>query len=557
MSACIGIDLGTSNTVTAVCVGSKPTIIPNAEGERSTPSIVAIDARTGKALVGTAAKRQAVLNPGGTVFSVKRMMGAYFAEVQHECRRLPYEVVRSATGEAHIKIGDRTFAPPEIAGMILKKARQDAAAFLGEDVLQAVVTVPAYFNDRQRRATRTAAELAGLEVLRIINEPTAAALAYGLSKPEMDYCIAVVHLGGGTLDISTIDCGKGVYEVKSVSGDTRLGGDDFDNCIIDWAAGELRRLYGLDAYADVVLLEMLRWEAERAKCDLSTRDTAELVFPYLRSVNSDTYNTISVSLARSVLEERAKPLIDRIAGPCKSAMKNQWGPLSVHHVILVGQQTRMPAIREAVARLFGKQPRLDVDPGEVVALGAAVQASVLKGQRTDVVLVDAIPISLGIETLGGVFTTLIERNTRIPTYETEIFSTAADNQTDVTIKVFQGERKMAADNLFLGEFSLTGISPAPRGVPQVEVKFDIDANCVLLVSAKDLSSGRQHAISIGGVRTMKASLDGRQMPPPKKATEAKQTTPEQSSTARDAAAGSPSTGAWLKRLLGKRKRSES
>ena len=548
MSRLVGIDLGTSNTVTAVCVGHTPTVIPNAEGERFTPSIVGIDAATGRVLVGSAAKRQATLNPRGTVFSVKRLMGKTFDQVQHELPHFPYEVVRGANGDAHIRVGKQTFSPADISALVLRKAKEDAESFLQEDVTKAVITVPAYFNDRQRKATQIAGQLAGLNVLRIINEPTAAALAYCLARPKEDCRIAVVHLGGGTLDISILDVGNGVFEVKSVCGDTHLGGDDFDQCIIDWSSDELRRTHGIDPSRDSTLAEMLKWEAERAKCDLSTLNAAELVFPYVRVGSSSEYTTASLSLARSVFEEKAKALIERISGPCKMALKDAYLS-SVDHVILVGQQTRMPAVQHAVEHAFGRPPRRDIDPAEVVAMGAAVQTEVLKGEIRDVLLLDVIPITLGIETLGGVFAPLIERNTTIPTLKSEIFSTASDNQSDVKVEVYQGERKLVGDNTHIGTFTLDRIPPAPRGLPQIEVTFEIDANGGLYVSAKDLGTGREQGVSFGGTRMKRTSFADTQSQERK--ANAPTPPPEQPATPQNATAKSPSVVSRLRSLFGR------
>lgn len=557
MSRSIGIDLGTSNTVSAVCVGHIPTIIPNAEGERSTPSVVGIDAVTGRVLVGSAAKRQATLNPCGTFFSVKRLMGRTFDQVQHDLSHFPYEVVRGLDGDANIKVGTRTFSPADISALIVRKAKEDAESFLQEEVTQAVITVPAYFNDRQRKATQIAGQLAGLNVLRIINEPTAAALAYGLARLKEHCRIAVVHLGGGTLDISILDIEEGIFEVKSVCGDTHLGGDDFDQCIIDWASEELLRTHGIEPSRDSTLAEILKWESERAKCDLSTLSAAELIFPYQRVGPSSEYATVYLSLARSVFEERAKALIERISGLCKSALKDTCLS-SVDHVIIVGQQTRMPAVQRAVEHAFGRAPRQDIDPTEAVAMGAAVQTGVLTGEIKDVVLLDVIPLSLGIETLGGVFTPLIERNTTIPTEKREIFSTACDGQCDVKVEVYQGEKPLVANNTHIGTFTLDGIPPAPRGVTQIEVTFGVEANGCLYVSAKDLGSGREQGVSIattGGMEIKNQSFVDRQAE--KKEANAPSPSPEQPTVPQSVPDESTSVVGRLKRLFGRQRRNSA
>jgi molecular chaperone DnaK len=478
----------------AVMEGGEPVVIPNAEGGRTTPSVVAFT-KSGERLVGQAAKRQAVTNPKHTVFSIKRFMGRKYDEVAHEITLVPYEVVRAANGDAQVKIGDRTYSPPEISAMILQKMRADAEAFLGEKITQAVVTVPAYFNDSQRQATKDAGRIAGLEVLRIINEPTAASLAYGLDKKK-DETIAVYDLGGGTFDISILEIGEGVFEVKATNGDTHLGGDDFDQRIIQWIVGEFRKEQGIDLSKDPMSLQRLKEAAEKAKCELSSSQQSEINLPFITADASGPKH-LNMTLTRAKLEQLVDDLIDRSTGPVRNCMRDAGLDFpKVDEVVLVGGQTRMPKVQAVVKELYGREPHKGVNPDEVVAVGAAIQGGVLKGEVKDVLLLDVTPLTLGIETLGGVFTTLIERNTTIPTKKSEIFSTAADNQTTVEIHVLQGERKMAADNKTIGKFHLDGIPPAPRGMPQVEVTFDIDANGILHVSAKDLGTGKEQKITI-------------------------------------------------------------
>jgi len=478
----------------AIMEGGEPVVIPNAEGGRTTPSVVAFT-KNGERLIGQAAKRQAVTNPKNTVFSIKRFMGRKYEEVSHEISLVPYQVVRAPNGDAHVKIDDKVYSPPEISAMILQKMRADAEAFLGEKITQAVITVPAYFNDSQRQATKDAGRIAGLEVLRIINEPTAASLAYGLDKKK-DETIAVYDLGGGTFDISILDIGDGVFEVKSTNGDTHLGGDDFDQRVIQWLTETFKKEQGIDLTRDPMALQRLKEAAEKAKCELSSSLQTEINLPFITADASGPKH-LNVTLTRAKLEQLVGDLIERSMGPVRNCVRDSGLDFTrIQEVVLVGGQTRMPRVQEAVRELFGKEPHKGVNPDEVVAIGAAIQGGVLKGEVKDVLLLDVTPLTLGIETLGGVFTPLIERNTTIPTKKSEIFSTAADGQTTVEIHVLQGERKMAADNKTIGKFHLDGIPPAPRGVPQIEVTFDIDANGILHVRAKDLGTGKEQKITI-------------------------------------------------------------
>jgi molecular chaperone DnaK len=476
----------------AVMEGGEPVVIPNAEGQRTTPSIVAFT-KSGERLVGQAAKRQAVTNPKNTVYSIKRFMGRKYDEVAHEISLVPYKVVRAKNGDAHVQIEDKVFSPPEISSMILQKLKLDAEAFLGEKIVQAVITVPAYFNDSQRQATKDAGRIAGLEVLRIINEPTAASLAYGLDKKK-DEKIAVYDLGGGTFDISALDIGDGVFEVKATNGDTHLGGDDFDQRVIEWMVAEFKKDHGIDLTKDTMALQRLKEAAEKAKCELSSAQQTDINLPFI-TADSAGPKHLNLTLTRAKLEQLVEDLIERTVGPVKSCMKDA-GLTKVDEAILVGGMTRMPKVQDMARKLFDREPHKGVNPDEVVAVGAGIQGGILKGEVKDVLLLDVTPLSLGIETLGGVFTVLIERNTTIPTKKTEIFSTASDSQPSVEIHVLQGERKMAAHNKTIGRFHLDGIPPAPRGVPQIEVTFDIDANGILHVSAKDLGTGREQAITI-------------------------------------------------------------
>jgi len=498
MAKVLGIDLGTTNSVASVVEAGEPVVVENAEGGRLTPSVVAVNARSGERYVGQTAKRQAVTNPENTVFSVKRLMGRKFddSEVKTAIGRLPYKIVKAANGDAHVHMAGEDYAPPQISSMILQKIRQDAEAKLGEKIKQAVITVPAYFNDAQRQATKDAGTIAGLEVLRIINEPTASALAYGLDKKLKEATIAVFDLGGGTFDITILTMGEGVFEVKSTNGDTYLGGDDFDEKILEWLLQEYRQETGIDLRKDKMALQRLRDAAERAKVELSSTMQTEINLPFITADASGPQHLIK-TLTRSKLEQLVADLITRTEGPCKKALADGGvSASSLDEVILVGGMTRMPAVQEKVKALFGKEPNRSVNPDEAVALGAAIQGGVLSGDVSDIVLLDVSPLTLGLETLGSVMTTLIPRNTTIPTKKTETFTTAADTQTSVDIHVLQGERPMANDNKSIGRFILDGILPAPRGVPQIDVTFDIDANGILSVSARDKGTGKEQKIVI-------------------------------------------------------------
>jgi len=490
----IGIDLGTTNSVVAVMEGGDPVVITNAEGGRLTPSVVAFS-KDGERMVGQVARRQAITNPENTVFSIKRFMGRRHDEVSHEIKLVPFKVARASNGDVRVEIRGKEYSPPEITAMILQKLKEAAESYLGEKVTQAVITVPAYFNDSQRQATKDASKIAGLEVLRIVNEPTAASLAYGMGKKK-DEKIAVFDLGGGTFDISILELGEGVFEVKSTNGDTHLGGDDFDERVIQWLVNEFRKDQGIDLSKDRMALQRLKEAAEKAKCELSTTLETEINLPFVTADASGPKH-LNIKLTRAKLEQLVEDLIQRTVGPCRQALKDAGlEPRQVDEVVLVGGQTRTPRVQQVVQELFGKEPHKGVNPDEVVGIGAAIQAGVLVGDVKDVVLLDVTPLSLGIETLGGVMTRLIERNTTIPTRKGEIFTTAADNQTSVEIHVLQGEREMARDNRTLGKFHLVGVLPAPRGVPQIEVTFDIDANGIVNVSAKDMATGKEQAITI-------------------------------------------------------------
>ncbi len=496
MGKAVGIDLGTTNSVVAVVQGGEPVVIPNQEGARTTPSVVAITEK-GERLVGQIAKRQSITNPENTIFSIKRLMGRKYIspEVEHARKRLPYRIVEAANNDAHVEIRGKNYSPPEVSAMILQKLKQAAEDYLGESVTEAVITVPAYFDDSQRQATKDAGRIAGLNVLRIINEPTAAALAYGMDKKKEEK-IGVYDLGGGTFDISILEIGEGVIEVKSTNGNTYLGGDDFDLRIMDWLVEEFRKDQGIDLKSDKMALQRLKEAAEKAKIELSTAMETEINLPFV-TADATGPKHLLMKLTRAKLEQLVGDLIEDTIRPCKNALSDaNLSTSNIDEILLVGGQTRTPKVQQTVQNFFGKEPNRSVNPDEVVAVGAAIQAAVLKGDVKEVLLLDVTPLSLGIETLGGIFTKIIERNTTIPTKKSQIFSTATDNQPAVSIKVFQGEREMAADNKLLGNFELIGIPPAPRGVPQVEVTFDIDANGILHVAAKDLGTGKEQSIRI-------------------------------------------------------------
>ncbi len=496
MAKAVGIDLGTTNSVIAVMEGGKPTVIINSEGSRLTPSVVAFT-KTGERLVGQLAKRQAILNPENTIYSVKRFMGRRYSEVTSEIRNVPYKVVTGPNDAVRFDIMGKLYSPEEISAMILRKLVEDASRYLGEKITDAVITVPAYFNDAQRTATRDAGKIAGLNVLRIINEPTAAALAYGLDKKKNE-TILVFDLGGGTFDVSILEVGDGVFEVKATSGDTHLGGDDFDKRIVDWLAEEFKREYGIDLRKDRQALQRLTEAAEKAKIELSSVMETIISLPFI-TADATGPKHLEMKLTRSKFEQLTADLVERCIGPVRQALADaKMTERDIDEVILVGGATRIPAVQQLVRRLLGKEPNQSVNPDEVVAIGAAIQAGVLAGEVKEVLLLDVVPLSLGVETLGGVMTKIIERNTTIPVRRTEIFTTAEDNQTAVDIHILQGEREMARDNRTLGRFRLEGIAPAPRGVPQIEVTFDIDANGILHVSARDKATGREAKITITG-----------------------------------------------------------
>ena len=502
MPKVLGIDLGTTNSVAAVIEAGEPTVVENAEGGRITPSVVALNTKTGERYVGQVAKRQAVTNPENTLFSVKRLMGRKFddPEIKSAMSKLPYKIVAASNGDAMVQLGEDSHAPAQISSFVLQKIKQDAEAKLGEKISQAVITVPAYFNDAQRQATKDAGTIAGLEVLRIINEPTASSLAYGLDKTKNDASIAVFDLGGGTFDITILQMGEGVFEVKSTNGDTFLGGDDFDQKILEWMIDEFKQETGIDLTADRMALQRLRDAAERAKVELSSVLETEINLPFITADASGPQHMVK-TLSRAKLDQLVSELVDRTEGPCRQALTDSGiAAGDIDEVIMVGGMSRMPAVQEKVKQVFGKEPNRNVNPDEAVAMGAAIQAGVLAGDVSDIVLLDVTPLTLGLETLGSVMTTLIPRNTTIPTKKNETFTTAAENQTTVDIHVLQGERSMAADNKSIGRFMLDGLLPAPRGIPQIEVTFDIDANGILSVSAQDKGTGKERRSSFSPVR---------------------------------------------------------